>query len=858
MAIKPDSGQQNQTANQTQLTVAAAYSQAVNHFNQQNYAQAEQLCHAILQALASHIEAINLLGVIAQKVNRHDLAVAQFMRAISIDSSHATIYYNLGISLDQLGKKSEAVTALQTALERDPGNRQIFEYLQAVSPTPPANRQAIANRQDRAKILFKQGIQLQQSGQIPGAIAHYQEVLTIQPQNCAALCNMGVALQAQGKLTEAIECFQTALEFQPGHAQTHNNLGNALRDQGSDAGAITSYKKAITCQPDYAEAHNNLGNLLATQGKGDLAIASYKKAIAIKPDYAEAYSNLGNILRDQGELARAIINFKHSLKIDPDISETHNNLGNALRDQGAVAAAIDSYRKAIALTANYASSHNNLGIALQDQGKLGESATHLQKAIAIKPDYPEAHNNLGNVLTDQGRFNEAITSYDTALKIKPDYAEANSNLLLVLHYGNHTLQHIFNQHKKWYANQVKHLSTTMFNHQNQKGDNPDKKLRIGFVSGDFRKHSVSYFLQELFIFHNRENFTFFCYSNSHQIDAVSKLLQESVEGWQKIAGKDDQTVLEMIQGDEIDILVDLSGHTKNNRLTVFARKPAPIQVTYLGYPDSTGLATMDYRITDPIADPPGISDQYSSEKLLRLPRCFLCYTPPENAPNIATLPMQTNGYVTFVSFNNLAKISAEVIVVWARILNAVPGSKLIIKNNSLACAAVKRDYLELFANESIAADRLLLLPRTDKTEEHLATYNRADIGLDPFPYHGTTTTCEALWMGVPVVVLRGDRHVSRVGVSLLSCTGLAELICNDVDAYVELAVALAQDSAKLAKLRSGMRSRIEKSPLCDSRGFAHEMEQAFYGMWQEWCSKPKTQGWQPKNKPPKQEVKPLR
>ncbi len=366
--------------------------------------------------------------------------------------------------------------------------------------------------------------------------------------------------------------------------------------------------------------------------------------------------------------------------------------------------------------------------------------------------------------------------------------------------------------------------------------NPDRPLNIGFVSGDFRSHSVSFFLLPLFDAHDRERLRFFCYSNSRREDDISRRLQQPVYAWRNIASRNDADTAELIRSDDIDILIDLSGHTSGHRLELFCLKPAPIQATWLGYPDTTGLGSMDYRISDAVCDPPGESDAYNVEELVRLPGGFLCYRPPDAAPAVAAAPVNNNGHVTFGSFNNLAKVGRDVVAVWAAILKRTPGSRLLIKSHSLAAAKVRRHYLEMFADVGIEAERLTLLSRTPDAAAHLAKYHAVDIGLDPFPYNGATTTCEAIWMGVPVVVLGGNRHAAtRYGALLLTQVGIEELIADDIDEYVDKAVALACDRNRLDQLRSGLRQMMQNSPLCDGNRIALEMEAALYEMWRRRC-----------------------
>ncbi|HMD55082.1 MAG TPA: hypothetical protein VKJ65_11085, partial [Phycisphaerae bacterium] len=358
----------------------------------------------------------------------------------------------------------------------------------------------------------------------------------------------------------------------------------------------------------------------------------------------------------------------------------------------------------------------------------------------------------------------------------------------------------------------------------------------GYVSGDFREHSVTYFLQGLFAAHDPGQVEIFCYADLRNSDHVTSRLKSFVHHWQNITGKSDSDVAEIIRRDGIDILLDLAGHTADNRLLAFARKPAPVQVTYLGYPGTTGLGTVDYRFTDAYADPPGQDDKFYSEKLLRLNNTFLCYEPPDVAPPVGPLPaLKRSGAIIFGCLNMLPKINAKVVELWAQILKQTPESRMLLKNASLSDLSAREHLLQLFTNCGIGPDRLELHGWMASSKEHLQLYNQIDLALDTFPYNGTTTTCEALWMGVPVVTLAGHVHMSRVGVSLLSNAGLPELIAQTPEEYVQIAVKLAGDLPKLNELRGTMRQRMQKSPLMDSRRFAHNVEEAYRNMWRNWC-----------------------
>ena len=356
-----------------------------------------------------------------------------------------------------------------------------------------------------------------------------------------------------------------------------------------------------------------------------------------------------------------------------------------------------------------------------------------------------------------------------------------------------------------------------------------KRLRIGYVSGDFRKHSVAYFFEPLLQHHNSNVFETFCYYNNSSIDEMTKSLIAASDHWRPIAGISDTDVADLIRNDKIDILVDLSGHTSKNRLLVFARKPAPIQVAWLGYPNTTGLSAIDYRFTDIIADPIGKADELHSESLVRLANGFQCYKGNKAVHLNSELPFKRQGHITFGSFNNLTKVTPEVIKVWSHILHEVPKSSLVLKAKQLKYNPSQ--YLDFFKQDGITEDRITLLGRMPSMNDHLELYNKVDICLDPFPYNGATTTCEALWMGVPVITLLGDRHVGRVGASILTNIGLTNFIAQDIDGYILLAVEIAAKTNYLQDIREGLRDKMQRAPLCDGRSFASDVESAYQEMW---------------------------
>jgi predicted O-linked N-acetylglucosamine transferase (SPINDLY family) len=589
-------------------------------------------------------------------------------------------------------------------------------------------------------------------------------------------------------------------------------------------GAENLLQKANTGSADNPQLLNTLGVVQKKQGRLSEALASFERAVTLWPDSAELHNNRGNTLKGLGRLAEAKGCFKRAIALMPDFSAAHCNLGNVLRQEGEYTAAVDCYRKALALKGDDAPMLNNLGLAYLEQGELTEAEASLQKALAIQPDYAEAYNNLANVFKEQGRINEALASYRRAVSLKPDFTRAQSNLLLCLNYDTHDRKKVFAEHQNW--GKEKNPSPKAMSNKNY----DTGKIRIGYVSADFRRHPVACFAEPVIAGHDRQNFEVFCYGNQVHEDGVTERFKRG-SNWRNIFPLSDDDAAALIRDDNIDILIDLSGHTQGNRLQMFQLRPARVQATWLGYPNTTGLTTMDYRIGDGIVDLPG-AEPYYSEQLVRLSRCFLCYAPPVPANAAPLQPKNGNKEIIFGSFNNLAKLSDGVIAAWSRILTLVPDSRLIVKYRSLADQQNYHRLLQRFAAHGLPSPetRIEIHSFMPGLAEHLALYNRLDIALDSFPYNGTTTTCEALWMGTPVVTLAGDRHAARVGASLLTTVGLAELVAEDIDAYVETAVGLADNRERLKLLATDLRKRMEQSPLMDSTAFCLELEK-IYRSW---------------------------
>ncbi len=695
-------------------------------------------------------------------------------------------------------------------------------------------RQILAQEPNHPDALHLLGVTTVQLGQADAGIELIRRAIAINPGAADYHNNLGIALRGNGQLDEAVSACRQALRIKPGSAQTYNNLGAALSAKGSLDEAMAAYREAIALKPDYADAHNNLGIALAGKGQLDEAVASYRQAIALKPNYAEAHNNLGNVLAGKGQLGEAIVSYRQAIALKPNYAEAHNNLGIALKGTGQHDEAIAAHRQAIALRPNYAEAHNSLGNALADKGQLDDAIAAYSQAIAFRTNYAEAHNNLGNALKGKGQLDEAIAAFRQAIRLKPDYAAAHSNLVYNLHFHcGYDAGMIYEEHRRWSEQFAEPLKKFIQPHTNNR--DPDRRLRIGYVSPDFCNHPVGRFLLPLLAAHDRDRFAVFCYADDQRRDDLTALLRRHADQWRSTVGLTDERLAQLIREDQIDILVDLTMHMAKNRMFLFARKPAPVQVTYLAYCSTTGLETMDYRLTDSYLDAPGMDDRVYCEKSIRLPQTYWCYPLDDQSPQVGPPPAPSAGEVTFGCLNNFCKVSPEALAVWIQLLRAMPKSHLILHADEGSHRQRVRDLLE---HQAVDPRRLSFMGKVARFQ-YFKLYDQIDIALDPFPCNGGTTTCDALWMGVPVVTLRGRTAVGRAGVSILSNVGLTDWIADNPRPYVSIAQQMAGDLPRLAELRSTLRRRMLASPLMDGKQFAHDVEAAFRRMWEIWCSKPR-------------------
>lgn len=695
-------------------------------------------------------------------------------------------------------------------------------------------RELIVRTGEPASSLVDQGIAAEEAGDPAQAARLYRQALAADPRNAAAHCNLGLLRLADGAFPEAETALREAVRLKAPFPEAWVALADALEEQGRDDESLAALENAIAQRENYHGALMNAAALLQKKGRLPEAETMYRNALAAEPDSPAAHHDLGNVLLSLHRLPEAEACFRRVLAIDPNAATAHSNLANVLREAGRLAEAEACAREALRI-AEFPQAHNNLGTILQAQGRACESVESLRRAVALDPGYKDAHNSLGNSLKDLGLLDEAEAAFRAALSLDRADRDARSNLLLLLNYSaNHSRELVHEEHVAWAKLHEVPLAPERLAARNDR--NPDRRLRVGYVSGDFRRHSVAYFIEPILARHDRANFEVHCYSNVARPDGTTAHLFALADHSHAIYDLGDEEAARKIREDGIDLLVDLSGHTGGNRLGVFARKPAPVQLTYLGYPNTTGLRSIDGRITDAHADPAGEADRFHSEKLLRLPGPFLSFAPPPDAPDVRPPPSAKGGNVTFGSFNVLPKMTKEVVRVWATLLSRLQGSRLFLKSHGLGDAGSRERVLDVFAKAGVERNRIELLPLEGSLQAHLARYHEIDIALDPFPFNGTTTTLEAMWMGVPVVTLRGDRHSGRVGASLLSSVGLQSLVADDVESYLAVAATLANDGPRLAQLRSSLRDRVAASPLMDRAAFIRALEALYRDLWMRWCA----------------------
>jgi protein O-GlcNAc transferase len=633
--------------------------------------------------------------------------------------------------------------------------------------------------------------------------------------------------QAQ-RTSEAEAIYRRVLAVDPDHADALHYLGVLRYQQRQPREAWELIKRAMAISPQTPHYYCNAAPVLLALGRIDDAMALCHRALSLRPAYGEAFYFLGLAHRYKGEFDQAIACYRKAIEFKPDHAEAWNALGVRLKDRKQVDEAIECYERALAINPNFADAHNNIGIVLRDAGRMDESFAAYQRALTLEPRNGPLRSNIATLLKDMGELDQAIQGYRDSLALAPDSRVASNLLYSLLFDEKVGTDQLWDEHKQWNQTHARPLANPIRPHENDPA--PHRRIRIGYVSPDFRVHPIGRFLFPLLVNHDHEQFEVFCYSDVRKPDAMTEALKSHANVWREVRGVSDEQVVELIRNDRVDMLVDLTMHMEENRMLVFACKPAAVQVTYLAYAGTTGLETMDYRLTDLYLDPPERDDSFYSEKSVRL-RSYWCYQAAPDAPETVPPPVVAAGYITFGCLNNFCKMTPGTFAAWCEVLRRVADSRLILH----ARPGSHRGRLhQKFSAQGIDPGRVEFADSLPALE-YLAQYNRIDIALDPFPYPGGTTTCDALWMGVPVITLPRESAISRGGLSILSTLRLRELVARDPDHYIRIAAELAGKPDRLITLRSTMRERIRTSPLMDVFGYKRDVEAAFRRMWHEWC-----------------------
>jgi protein O-GlcNAc transferase len=769
------------------------------------------------------------IAIASQLVQAGDFRTAAqiFGRLWHDDPRNAQLAYRLAVCEHHLGLFDQASAHFQAAIDREPAQPQYhlalgrnYKQQERYPEAIASYRKALDLAPQSVDTLVSLGIALWRDEQAEEAVTVFGAALQLAPDSYEATVNCGNALLRLERQDEAIDMYRRALALRPDSADVHNNLGRALVVVGEPAEARQCFDQALQLVPDHPEALFNTGDLLFFSGQSLEAETYYSRAVASRPRYADGYIALGRARFDAGQFASALACFDKMAEVAPQSAAAQNWRGIVLRHVHRTAEALQAFEQAARLAKDPADGYAEIGITYWQLGEARKAEEFADLALRADATHPPAFNLKGNIALTSGRANDAIAWFSKAVDADPAFPMFGENVLFAMNYAEGVdAVASFAAHRDWGDRQPRPAVKKM----RRQTVLPGGRLRLGFVSPDFISHSVAHFITPVFRHIDRDRFDIFAYSNNRRSDAVTESLRQLATGWRSIAGRNDEIAADMIRRDGIDILIDLAGHTAENRLGVFLREPAPMQVTYLGYPTTTGLPTMQYRLSDGIVDPEG-AEHFSTETLLRLPYSYFCYMPPAEAPPVSDLPSASRRVVTFGSFNNLAKLTGRMFRLWAGVLDAVPDSRLVLKTKSLNDADVRAEIEGRLAQAGIDSHRVELRGFELDRKQHLTLYGDIDIALDTFPFNGATTTCEALWMGVPVVTLPGQTHASRMGASILSAAGLREWIAADEDGYVGICAQIAHDLRLLAQTRAGLRAAMTASHLMDYAGFMREFE----------------------------------
>ena len=679
--------------------------------------------------------------------------------------------------------------------------------------------------------LFETAVQFHRAGQVDRAEPLYRRVIEQAPQHGDAMFLLSMLLLDAERLGEACVLLERAVRVAPNNALFLSNLGGVYGKLGRGREAVGALSMAIARKPDFAQPIFTLALQFEEQGAWAAAAACYQRALEVQPSLAPAAERLASVEARQNALVAAVPPARGPQSGESP-AELFTALGTTLRVAGAVDHATAWYRAALRVEPQSAYVHTALGSIHADAGRLDEAIVEFRRALSIDRNFHAARGYLDTALDDAGRYEELEAVYREAIELRPDDPLAQSVLLFNMQFWPRvSASDILAEARAWNVRHARPLTLQAVPHESDRS--PERRLRIGYVSPDFRDHVLSRFSIPLLRNHDHGQFEIYCYSSADPPSPETALVRACADVWREVTALDDAALSEVIRRDRIDILVDLTMHMKGRRLLAFARRPAPIQICYLAYPGTTGLDAMDYRLSDPYLDPPDADTQVYSEETLRLPDSFWCYDPLTEVPAVSPLPALAAGRITFGSLNHFRKVNAEVLRLWARVLNAVPESRLML----VAPEGSARERVHSFFEQAgVKRDRVEFVGRVARLD-YLAKYREIDLCLETFPYNGQTTSLDALWMGVPTVTLVGETVVGRAGVCQAMNLGLPELIAATQDDYVQVASSWASDLERLSRLRQTLRARLQQSPLMDAPRFVRNLEATYRDVWRRYCAK---------------------
>jgi protein O-GlcNAc transferase len=775
-----------------------------------------------------------------------DEAEALYRAILAVVPEHSDINLFLGMLLFGSGRRGEAEPCFRQAVTSVPDSPEPHAYLADILIDRGKREEALVHYRraielgfETAPLHFNIGVILQELDRPGEADPHLRAAIRLHPDFTEAHNTLGNGLVALGRTDEAEACFRRAIELRPDAAAAILNLGNIFKHRGDLVQAASCYRQALDRQPDSAEAHMNLGTVLRAQGDRREALACYQRALALLPDSAEVYHALGHVLSDVGRMNEAADHYRQAIRLRPDFAAARTSLGSLLCDIGDQPGAQACFERALEIKPDSAEACQGLGLCLFAQGLIDEALAALERALEINPHLATSHGILGNFLTTLGRPDEAAMHFRKAIELKPDSSDIYRQLLLSLTYDPSLgAGERFAEHRRFESMHARphYPASVAFANSPE----PGRRLRIGYLSSDFGNHPVGHNLLPVLEAHDPGAVELFLYASMRSDDPMTGRFKDRADCWRPVIDLNDRQVADLIRADGIDILVILAGRFDGNRPLVAAHRPAPVQVSFHD-PATSGMEVMDAIITDPVLTPRRTTELFA-ERPFRLPS-FYIHSPIADAPPVVPPPILAKGHPTFGSLNNPAKLSEPTLALWAEVLRRIPDARLMLKYKELYHSApVARRITGIFAGHGIDPARIDMRGAWDDREAHLALYHDIDIALDPFPFNGSTTTFEALWMGVPVVTLLGNTMVSRWAASMLTALKLTGQVAASPADYVDICQRLVSDPDALAALRAGLRGRVAASPLCRPQPKARQIERAYRTLWRRWCASSQGQG----------------